>query len=170
MVGKVSQAHQGQIALHDRLALLRRHATRGQAQAEFDIAAHRQPGEDAIFLEDHAAVLAGAGDCLAVEQDATLAGQHEATEQIHQGRLAATRGADDRDKFALGDLQIDAVDHPHLAAGGGEVDADAFEADARGGQGAAHASRSCQATRRWLAARSSMSISKAIRPMQMMPT
>ena len=38
------------------------------------LSAHRQPGKDAVLLEDHAAVGAGAGDRLAVEQDAARVG------------------------------------------------------------------------------------------------
>ena len=107
----------------------------------------------------------------------------EAADDVHQRRLAAARGADDRDELALADVEADAVDDAHRPGRGREVDADvveakandvAHQADHRQGVERRHrgpqAIRSCQATSRRVAARSARSIASAIRPMQMMPT
>ena len=47
------------------------------AQPETDIVAHRQPGKQRVALEHHAAIRAGSGDRLAVEQHAAGAGRVE---------------------------------------------------------------------------------------------
>ena len=104
----------------------------------------------------------------------------EAADDVHQGRLAAARRADDRDELALADLEADAVDHAHRPGRGREVDrrrrrsgcAPARPTRLRSARQriigvqsrcreqspwsgrAAHAIRSCQATSRRVAARS----------------
>ena len=69
-VGEIRQAHQPHVALADRRALLgrRRCGWRASCRPKAMLCLHRQPGKDAVFLEDHAAVGPGAGDRLAIEQ------------------------------------------------------------------------------------------------------
>ena len=172
VVGEIAQAHQRHVAAADLGALGCRNAVRRELQAELDVAAHGEPREHAVLLEDHAAIRARPGDRPAVEQHGAAARRDEAGDQVHQRRLAAARGADDGDEFAGSDVEADVVDHAHRPGRGGKVDLHMVEADARRRRGhrGAHAMRSCQATSRRLAARSSRSIVSAIRPIEMMPT
>jgi hypothetical protein len=92
VVGEVGEAHQRQVAVDDRVAARRVLAVGGEAQAELDVAAHREPGKDAVLLEDDAAVGPGALDRRVVEQDDAARRLDEAADHVHQRRLAAARG------------------------------------------------------------------------------
>ena len=75
----------------------------------------------------------GAGDRLAVDADGAGLDRHEAADQIEQGRLAAAGGPEQRDEFAVADLERHLVERQHLAPARRTVDvADAVDDDLRG--------------------------------------
>ncbi|MNI70606.1 hypothetical protein D3C73_1264280 [compost metagenome] len=89
VVGKAAQAHFVHVVIDDVLALRRRHAT--PLEAELDVLAHRQPREQRVALEHHAAVRAGAFDLLAANVNLTRGRFGQAGGEIQQARLAAAR-------------------------------------------------------------------------------
>eukprot|EP01022_Parablepharisma_sp_SALTPOND_P008982 TRINITY_DN1374_c0_g5_i1.p2 TRINITY_DN1374_c0_g5~~TRINITY_DN1374_c0_g5_i1.p2 ORF type:complete len:1491 (+),score=638.18 TRINITY_DN1374_c0_g5_i1:28616-33088(+) len=107
------QAHQGDMLAH-RLALLRSRAGRIE-QTQFDIAFHRQPGEQAMLLEHDATLQAGTHDALAIQQHLALVLVFQSHDQAQQGGLAATAGADDADELARCDVQRHILQHGQLA-------------------------------------------------------
>ena len=175
-VGEVRQAHQRHVALDDLGALRARWRGSPPAQAELDVAAHREPGKDAVLLEDHAAVRARARRSARRRAAPGRRWADEAADDVEQRRLAAARRADDRDELALATSRSTSSTTRIGPRAVGKstptsskrmrVRATAVIADGR----TAHAIRSCQATSRRVAARSTRSIARAIRPMQMMPT
>ena len=132
----------------------------GDLEPELDVPAHREPGKQCILLEDDATLGAGSAHVLAVDQDAAGGGQREAGRDIHRGRLAAARGADDGHELAVGDVEREAVERDEArAVGRDEVPADLLERDFRD-----HA-RSCQAVSRWSRATTIRSIRRPRIPM-----
>ncbi len=108
-----------------------------QLEAELDVALHRQPGEQRVALEHHAALGRGAGDRPAVEGDDALGRLGEAGDQAQQGRLAAARGADDHRQLALGDRERDVLERgDRLAPAPLEAHRDAVDLELA--QGARH--------------------------------
>ncbi|MNQ66294.1 hypothetical protein D3C85_807840 [compost metagenome] len=89
VVGKAAQAHFVHVVIDDVLALRRRHAT--PLEAELDVLPHRQPREQRVALEHHAAVRAGAFDLLAANVNLTRGRFGQAGGEIQQARLAAAR-------------------------------------------------------------------------------
>ena len=130
---------------------------------------HREPGEDTVFLKNNAAIGAGAFDFATIEQYAALGGLQETGQQIHERGLAAARRPDDGNKLALVQVESHMVEHAHRALLGGELHADAIKAYANLGC-CIHAIRSCQATKRAVSRRSNISITKAMVPIEIMPT
>ena len=68
--------------------------------AERDVLASGEPGQQARRLEHHAAIGAGAGDFTAVEHDAAGGDVVEAGEHRQHGGLAAAGMADQRNELA----------------------------------------------------------------------
>src|SRR4051794_35549016 len=99
------QADLGDISPDDPLALGPSHAA--LAQAEGDVALDREPGEERVGLEHHAAVRPGAAHLLAVEQHAPGARPVKAGDDAEQGRLPAARGAEDGDEVVVPDREPD---------------------------------------------------------------
>ena len=83
------------------LLLRERHAFFSQAEA--DVLQNREPREERVALEHHAAVGTGAAHRLAVERDAAGRGRVQARDHAQQGALAAAGGAEDRDEVVLFD-------------------------------------------------------------------
>ena len=98
------QAHLGQEAVRDLQLLRARQAA--LAQAEADVVQHRQPGEQRVALEHHAAVGAGAVDALAVEQHLAGGRVVQPGDDAQQRALAAAAGAEDGDEVVLGHVQV----------------------------------------------------------------
>src|SRR5438105_11777793 len=65
-----------------------------------NILQNRKPREKRVFLEDHTAVRAGAGDGPTVDGDVTRGLILEARDNVQEGGLAAAARPDDGDKFA----------------------------------------------------------------------
>ena len=76
------------------------------AQAEAHVVEHRQPREQRVALEHHAAVGAGRLDAPAVEQHLAGGRPVEAGDDAQQRALAAARRAEDGDEVVLGDLEV----------------------------------------------------------------
>jgi hypothetical protein len=64
-------------------------------------------------------------DHAAVDPELAIGDGFKARHHAEQGRLAAARGADQHDEFAIGDFDIDTVDNRHIAIGF----VDAFQRD-----------------------------------------
>ena len=79
--------------------------------------------EQRVGLEDDAhiaPVRRHPRDVLAADQDAAGGRLDEARDHAQRRRLAAARGAEQRDEFAAPDLERDLVDRPRLAIGRGQ--------------------------------------------------
>ena len=75
--------------------------------------------------------LAQQGQIAAVEVDFAARRPHQPDDRLEHHRLAAAALADDRHRFAAGDLQIEAAQHLLVA----ELDVDAGQPHERGGSG-----------------------------------
>ena len=85
------------------------------------------------MLEHDAAVGAGAGDRLAVDQDGAGLDRQEAADQIKQRRLAAAGRPEQGDEFAVLHLERHLVERQHRAAARRAIEvADAVDDDLRG--------------------------------------
>jgi hypothetical protein len=83
------------------------------AQCEFDVVGHGHVAEQRVVLEDEAdAAIPGAHvrDVAAVKRDAAVVDTREAGDGPQQGALAAARGAQEHEEFALAHLDGDVVD------------------------------------------------------------
>ena len=94
-----------------------------QTQTESDVVVYIQVREQGIRLEDHAdiaLVRRQLADFAAVEHDAARLQRHQAGDRAHGGGLAAAAGAQQRDQFALLDVQVQ-VFHGRRVLGVAEV-------------------------------------------------
>ena len=82
---------------------------------------HREPREQRVALEDHAAVRAGPGDGMAVEQNFAAGGFIESGDDADERGFAATGRADDADEFAAVDVERHVVEDDVRAAVGAEA-------------------------------------------------
>ena len=85
------------------------------AEAEGDVVADGQVGEEGVALEDGvdlALVGRQVGDVAAVEEDAAGVGLLEAGGQAQHGRLAAAARAEEGEELALPEPEGDVVDGP----------------------------------------------------------
>jgi light-independent protochlorophyllide reductase subunit B len=115
---QIGQADQRQHLGHPRLGLRPRHAR--HLQPETHVLRHRQVGEQRIGLEHHADLaLVGtqAGNLAPVDADRPGIGPLEPRDHAQHGRLAAARGAQQRDELALLDPEGEILDHPNGAEG-----------------------------------------------------
>src|SRR5262249_13176894 len=71
---------------------------------------HREPREQRVGLEHHAAIAARPVDRPAVERHRAGRGLGEAGDDAQQGRLAAARGPEDADEVVVGDAEIDRLE------------------------------------------------------------
>src|SRR5690606_22756146 len=78
-------------------------------RVERHVLGHRQPGEQRVLLEHHAAMRIDVAHLAPVDDDAPGAGPLEAGNQVEQRRLAAARCAQHHQELAARNLQIDAV-------------------------------------------------------------
>jgi len=83
------------------------------------------------------------------------------------GRLAASRGTDDRDELAVADLEVDVLQRDELLAALAEGAADAVEVDGRHCLPVSYSPRRC--SMRACSRRSAMSISKPTMPIAIIP-
>jgi len=100
------------------------------AQTEGDVSLHAEVGKQRIALEHHVdrpAVRRHGDDVLAVEQDAAFARRLETGEHAQERGFAAAGGAEQREEFALLDVEREGFDRHHLA----EALADRLEAHQR---------------------------------------
>ena len=80
----------------------------GTAQPEGDIVANRQPGETRIFLEYHAdAVRDFAHDRSAFETDTASGWRAQPSQHVQQRGLAAAGRADNREKLAARQIEVE---------------------------------------------------------------
>ena len=81
---------------------------RGQiGEAEADIAGHRQPWQQTRLLKHDADRRMRALDGFAIDGDGARGRAVQSGDQAQQGGFAATRTADQRENFAIADLQAD---------------------------------------------------------------
>jgi hypothetical protein len=111
-------------------ALAARHALLGQAVG--DVAEHGLPAEQRQLLEDDAARRVGAADGRAVDRHLARRRLDEAREDVQERRLAAPRGADDRDELAAPGREVEPLDRGHARAPGLKDLAHAARRDLRG--------------------------------------
>src|SRR5262245_8610186 len=93
---------------HGLVAALPRHVL--LAQAEGDVVGDRQPREQGIGLEHHAAVGAGLAHRHAVQGDAAGGRPVEPGDEAQQRRLAAARRPEHGDEVVVGDLEADRLE------------------------------------------------------------
>ena len=119
-VGEPVELHQIQQFLDARAdtRLVLAHRARLHAQAESDVFKHRHMAEQRIVLE-HESDMALAGSAgeriLAVERNLAGVGPIQPGDDAQQRGLARTRRPEQRQQFAIGDLQIDAVERGKCA-------------------------------------------------------
>ena len=85
----------------------------GQVEREADVLLDAEVRIDRVVLEDEAdlpPLRRDVGDILLAEVERAGTGLRKAGHEAERGRLAATRGADDGDELAVGDLEIQVVD------------------------------------------------------------
>ncbi len=90
--------------------------SRGRAlhgRAEHHVLLHREPGEERVALEHHAAIGAGTEHRLPVELHLAARRVVEPRQDADQRGLAAPRGADDADELAPMHLEVDAIERGH---------------------------------------------------------
>jgi hypothetical protein len=104
IAGAVGQTH-----LRQRLARTFQRIRSGQA--ERDVVEHPLPGQQACVLKQDADVGVMAAARVAVERDLPLVRSFEPGQQTQQRALATAAAADDGDKLAGGDRQVDVVEH-----------------------------------------------------------
>ena len=78
-------------------------------QTEFHVLPHRQPGEQAQFLEEQNSVRAGALHGFAINSNFSRGGSIKARQQVQECRFSAARRPYDADEFALLDFEIDVL-------------------------------------------------------------
>ena len=96
---------------------VRKHLVDGQR----DVFVNREPGQQGVILKHDAAVGARAVDRRSRERDGAAVGREETRQQAHERRLAGAGIADDGDKLALLDREVDVAEH--LGAGGRRAEA-----------------------------------------------
>ena len=106
-VRELRELYQAQVIPGFPLALCLRNAL--HLQAEFDIVCDRQPGKEPELLENQDPVSARPVYRLAVNQDTARRGLLQPGNQMQQRGLAASRRADNAEKLAGFDLQVDSV-------------------------------------------------------------
>ena len=87
-------------------------------QAEGDVVADVEVGEERVVLEDHvdrALVRRIGGHVAAAQEDRPAGRELEPADHPQRRRLAAARRAEQREELAAADLERDAVDRPDLA-------------------------------------------------------
>ena len=120
--------HQFEIVHHPVMALgLALRAAEHLVHRDGDVAVDGQPRQQRVVLEHDGTVGARVVDHLAFEEDLAAGRLQQAAQDVEQGRLAASRMADQRDELALLDAQVHVAQHfrRHLAAA--EAHADLFE-------------------------------------------
>ena len=82
-------------------------------QPELDVLAHRHPREERVvdILEHDDPVVAGPGQRLAVEPDPAFGRRQESGDDVEQRALAATALADEAEKLAFADPDVDVAQH-----------------------------------------------------------
>ena len=104
-------------------------ASRRVGTAEGDVLAHRAGEEEALLRDDPELpaqrLLRDVAQVDAVDRDASLARVVEAGEQLRDRRLAGARVADERDRRAGRDVEVDPVQRPRARA---VAEADVLEA------------------------------------------
>ena len=101
-----------------------------QQQRQLDVLLGRQHGQQVVELEDEPDVLraplrelaaAQRADGHAVDLDGAARGRVESADQVQQRRLAGPRRPHQRQKVALRDFEVDALEHVDALAAAGEV-------------------------------------------------
>jgi len=95
----------------------------GQQQRQLDVAERGQHRDEVVELEDEADVAAAPArqralgqraDVGSVDHDLAGRGTIDACDQVEQRRLAGARRPHEREEFALGHAEVDAVEHGDL--------------------------------------------------------
>ena len=96
-------------------------------QPEHQVLLHRQPREHRSVLGDHNSLRARADPFDAVDLDRPLILSLKPGDDVQQRRLAAARRPDDRDQFAVVDVEAHAIDDRQRALVRHEAFADAVD-------------------------------------------
>ena len=75
-----------------------------------DIVVDREPGQQAVVLENDGAIRPGLVDLTAFEDDAALRGRNKPGDNVQQRRLSAAGMPDDRDVFTLCNIKRDVLE------------------------------------------------------------
>ncbi|MNZ89010.1 hypothetical protein D3C78_1079130 [compost metagenome] len=103
IAGEARQADLVEVVLDDLLALASRQAT--TLEAELDVVAHVEPGEQRVALEHHAAIRPRPVDALAADVDVALGRLGQPGGEVEQARLAAAGRADDHRELLVRHLE-----------------------------------------------------------------
>ena len=103
----VRQADHRQIVVGDLAAFGTGELGTGLFERQHDIVGAGAPREQAVVLEHHGAVEAGAGDVLPSDEDLAGGGHEEPAHEPQQRAFAAAGRADDGDEFAGGHGEVD---------------------------------------------------------------
>ncbi len=99
VVGKPGQADFIDVVIDDLLALSGCHTA--TLEAELDVLPHRQPGEQRVALEHHAAIRTRPLNLLATDVDFAFRGLIQSGGEVQQTRLAAPRRPDQYGKLLI---------------------------------------------------------------------
>ena len=120
--GEVAEADEVEQGFHVFDDVVFRHAL--AAETEGDVVGDGHVGEQRVGLErrvDGAAVRRKVGDVLAAEQDAAGGGFDEAAEGAQEGGLAGAGAAEEDEKFAAGDLEVQVGERVYRAVADGDA-------------------------------------------------
>jgi hypothetical protein len=121
-LGVAVEVHELEHPRHALRDLRRRHVAR--AQAVSDVAADGQIRKDRVVLEHHAGVAPVRGqrvDALAAEADGARLNVAKARDHAQQRRLAAARRPEQREEFAVANLERDIAHRVHIAERAGNA-------------------------------------------------
>ena len=90
---------------------------KGRLHGQAHVLERAEPGEQRVVLEDERRVAAHARHRRAVEHDRAGVGRRQARQQAQERRLAAAHRPDDRDEFAVIDVECHVPEHVTDAGG-----------------------------------------------------
>src|SRR5262249_37659855 len=102
-------------------------ADAGDFEREGNVLERCSPWESGLFLKHHADGTALGSRCAAFEYDLALEAIDEAADDVEQRGLATARRPDERDEFALSNIERDVLERDELAFGSVVAFADANE-------------------------------------------
>jgi hypothetical protein len=115
LVHRLPQPHDTEIIFCDLATLRFARGKENLIDAEHDVLERRHPGEQARRLKHHATIWSGTDEFLAGENDSTSRDVIQSSEHREHRGLTAARMPDERDEFALLNLEVEILDDDRRA-------------------------------------------------------